>query len=136
MPMLLQRCRGSGGSSGGGGRPRHETRPIDLPWRGDTWKDQTSYFVLRKMGSASIGAGKSMTGQNRKKSKKRKLLLDLESHDCRWPIGEPRHPDFHFCASPQLPGQPYCERHWRIALEPSKQRQATPVGRVMIAKAA
>jgi len=79
---------------------------------------------------------RSMTSQTKKQSKKPKLLLDLESQDCRWPIGEPRHPDFHFCGAPQLPGHPYCERHWRIALEPSKQRQATPVGPSTIPKAA
>jgi len=84
-----------------------------------------------------VGAGKIMTNGNSKKSKKPKKLLDLESHDCRWPIGEPRQPDFHFCGAPQLPGHPYCERHWRIALQPAKPRyQIAPVGPSSIANAA
>jgi GcrA cell cycle regulator len=85
----------------------------------------------------SIAADKTMTNPNKKKSKKPKTLLDLESHDCRWPIGEPRHPDFHFCGEPQLPGHPYCERHWRMALQPAKPRyQIAPVGPSTIPKAA
>jgi len=80
---------------------------------------------------------KIMTSRNGKKSKKLKTLLDLESHDCRWPIGEPRHPDFHFCGAPQLPGHPYCEQHWRLALQPAKPRNQTlPIGPSTIAKAA
>jgi GcrA cell cycle regulator len=84
-----------------------------------------------------MGAGKMMTSRNSKKSKKPKKLLDLESHDCRWPVGEPRHPDFHFCGAPQLPGHPYCERHRRIALQPAKPRyQTAPVAPSTIANAA
>ena len=29
------------------------------------------------------------------KALKQKTLNDLEANDCRWPIGDPRHPDFH-----------------------------------------
>jgi len=32
---------------------------------------------------------------------------------CRWPCGDPKHPDFHFCGGPAAKG-PYCEEH-RIA---------------------
>jgi GcrA cell cycle regulator len=57
------------------------------------------------------------------KSLERKKLLDLEMSDCRWPIGEPRHPDFYFCGAPQLDGRPYCELHWRMAFQPSRPRR-------------
>jgi len=30
----------------------------------------------------------------------------LELSDCRWPIGDPRHPDFHFCGVRRLVGRP------------------------------
>jgi GcrA cell cycle regulator len=59
------------------------------------------------------------------KPSKLKTLLDLGSRDCRWPIGEPRQPGFHFCGVPQLPGRPYCERHWRMAFQPAKPRYQT-----------
>jgi GcrA cell cycle regulator len=51
-----------------------------------------------------------------------KTVDTLEPYDCRWPIGDPRHPDFHFCGAPQLPGRPYCELHWRMAFLPAKAR--------------
>jgi GcrA cell cycle regulator len=53
---------------------------------------------------------------------KRKTLINLGKNDCRWPIGEPRHPDFHFCGAPQLPGRPYCELHWHMAFQPPRPR--------------
>jgi GcrA cell cycle regulator len=53
---------------------------------------------------------------------KRKTLLDLQRNDCRWPIGEPRHPDFHFCGAPRLPDRPYCELHWQMAFQPPRPR--------------
>jgi GcrA cell cycle regulator len=62
-----------------------------------------------------------------KKARKPKKLLDLQRSDCRWPIGEPRQPDFHFCGAPQLEGRPYCELHWRMAFQPPRPRhQPTP----------
>jgi hypothetical protein len=65
--------------------------------------------------TASTKARKSnKTGQ--------KTLLELEQHDCRWPIGEPRHPDFRFCAEPSLEGRPYCAQHWSMAFQPARPR--------------
>jgi len=57
---------------------------------------------------------------------KRKTLLDLESNDCRWPVGEPRHPDFHFCGKPHAPGRPYCQEHWNMAFQPPRPRNQRP----------
>lgn len=58
-----------------------------------------------------------------KRVAKRKTLLDLEAGDCRWPIGEPKHDDFHFCGKPNAPGRPYCAHHWSLAFQPPKPRQ-------------
>ena len=33
-------------------------------------------------------------------------LLDLNDRVCRWPIGHPGEPDFHFCGRPSNPGYP------------------------------
>ncbi|MEM7226324.1 MAG: GcrA family cell cycle regulator [Pseudomonadota bacterium] len=30
---------------------------------------------------------------------------------CLWPIGDPSHPDFHFCGADAVEGKPYCEEH-------------------------
>jgi GcrA cell cycle regulator len=69
-----------------------------------------------------------MTKKIKKASKptKPKTLLNLEKNDCRWPIGEPRQPDFHFCGAPQVSGRPYCELHWRMAFQPSRPRHQQP----------
>ena len=57
-----------------------------------------------------------------KKSSGPKKLIDLEKSDCRWGIGDPRHPDFHFCGAPQRDGRPYCELHWRLSFQPPRPR--------------
>ena len=35
-------------------------------------------------------------------------LLDLNDRICKWPLGHPGEPDFHFCGGPANPGFPYC----------------------------
>jgi GcrA cell cycle regulator len=57
-----------------------------------------------------------------KKSKKLKTVETLESNDCRWPIGDPRHPEFHFCGAPRVSGRPYCAAHWQMAFQPARPR--------------
>ena len=71
-----------------------------------------------------------------KKVRKPKRLLDLEPNDCRWPFGEPRSPDFHFCGERQLEGRPYCEHHWSMAFQPARPRhhgQRQPAQHLVIA---
>lgn len=48
----------------------------------------------------------------------RKSVLMLKENDCRWPIGDPQHDDFHFCGHPKREGLPYCEFHARKAYQP------------------
>jgi GcrA cell cycle regulator len=38
----------------------------------------------------------------------------LAPEACRWPCGDPGHPDFHFCGGPVAKG-PYCEHHRAMA---------------------
>jgi GcrA cell cycle regulator len=38
-------------------------------------------------------------------------LLDLSDRVCRWPMGHPGEPDFHFCGQSVNPGFPYCVEH-------------------------
>ena len=38
-------------------------------------------------------------------------LLDLNDRICRWPMGHPGEPDFHFCGEKVNPGFPYCVAH-------------------------
>lgn len=47
---------------------------------------------------------------------KGKALLELKDHgECKWPIGDPKHADFKFCAEKSLPGLPYCMHHAKRA---------------------
>jgi GcrA cell cycle regulator len=52
-----------------------------------------------------------------------KTVATLEANDCRWPIGDPRHADFHFCGAQKSAGRPYCEHHWHLSFTPARPRQ-------------
>ena len=51
-------------------------------------------------------------------------LLDLSDKVCRWPIGQPGEPDFHFCGKPVNPGFPYCVEHCGRAYQAQLPRGA------------
>ena len=49
-------------------------------------------------------------------------LTDLDNHTCRWPIGDPKDENFHFCGKKVRLGQTYCEEHSAIAyVKPTKK---------------
>lgn len=50
-----------------------------------------------------------------KKVKQHIKLVELDSHTCRWPIGDPRDDDFCFCGKKVHAGQTYCDEHSQIA---------------------
>lgn len=35
-------------------------------------------------------------------------IQELDTHTCRWPIGDPQSPQFRYCGAPTEPGQVYC----------------------------
>lgn len=43
------------------------------------------------------------------------MLTDLDNHTCRWPIGDPKDENFHFCGKKVRIGQTYCDEHSNIA---------------------
>jgi GcrA cell cycle regulator len=51
-------------------------------------------------------------------------LLDLNDRICRWPIGHPGEPDFHFCGDKVNPGFPYCVDHCGRAYQAQLPRGA------------
>jgi len=56
-------------------------------------------------------------------------LLDLNEKICKWPIGHPGEPDFHFCGRPANPGFPYCVDHCGVAYQaqlPRRDRKPPP----------
>ena len=42
-------------------------------------------------------------------------LMDLKISTCRWPIGDPKDEDFHFCGEQTVTGKPYCLAHCQEA---------------------
>lgn len=67
--------------------------------------------------------------------KKRVGIEGLEKYQCRWPIGHPGEPDFHFCDRKQIGGISYCEIHARRAFQPptrtpSPFRPYAPISKV------
>ena len=55
--------------------------------------------------------------------KERKYIQTLTENCCRWPIGDPQLPDFHFCGKKKVAGLPYCEVHARRAFQPPQPRR-------------
>lgn len=53
----------------------------------------------------------------------RASILSLKECSCRWPIGDPTDPDFHFCGRDSLESGPYCEYHARVAYQPAQPRR-------------
>jgi GcrA cell cycle regulator len=56
-------------------------------------------------------------------------LLDLNDRVCRWPMGHPGEPDFHFCGDHANPGYPYCVAHCGVAYQaqlPRRDRRPPP----------
>jgi GcrA cell cycle regulator len=56
-------------------------------------------------------------------------LLDLNDRICKWPIGHPGEPDFHFCGEAANPGFPYCVTHCGVAYQaqlPRRDRRPPP----------
>ncbi len=56
-------------------------------------------------------------------------LLDLNDKICKWPLGHPGEPDFHFCGEKVNPGFPYCVAHCGHAYQaqlPRRDRRPPP----------
>ncbi|MGE7206721.1 GcrA family cell cycle regulator [Sphingomonas sp. NPDC019816] len=56
-------------------------------------------------------------------------LLDLNDRICKWPLGHPGEPDFHFCGEKVNPGFPYCVEHCGHAYQaqlPRRDRRPPP----------
>lgn len=59
-------------------------------------------------------------------------IAGLADNQCRWPIGDPQHADFHFCNLNKAEGKSYCELHVRKSTDQPavRPRLATPANSV------
>lgn len=67
---------------------------------------------------------KPVTGKGGKQT--RTTLLDLNDKVCKWPIGHPGEPDFHFCGKGAQAGFPYCTEHCLVAYQAQMPRKDRP----------
>ncbi|MDD4520138.1 MAG: global cell cycle regulator GcrA-like protein [Alphaproteobacteria bacterium] len=58
-----------------------------------------------------VKAKKKAAVKKAPKKKEKLVLNDLHFNSCRWPIGDPKDPDFHFCGKETFMGRPYCAEH-------------------------
>lgn len=83
--------------------------------------------VVRVEPKLTVAAAAKAVLKPAKKSGNGKLsLLDLNDRICRWPIGHPDEPDFHFCGEPVNPGFPYCTEHCLEAYQAPQPRRTGP----------
>jgi GcrA cell cycle regulator len=46
----------------------------------------------------------------------------LSDRTCKWPIGDPAEPGFHYCGHPPELGRPYCDVHDKRSYQPMRKR--------------
>lgn len=75
--------------------------------------------TTKKKKNASV---KAPIAKKAPEKEKEKLFTvnDLTSTSCRWPIGDPKDENFHFCGKETLPDKPYCAEHAAIAYVSAK----------------
>lgn len=84
--------------------------PKVVPWRPSTEATKKApslgfYAQRTALDTESIPVGQ------------RKTFMQLESGDCKWPIGNVGSPDFFFCGGGAISG-PYCAYHHRVSRRP------------------
>ena len=47
-------------------------------------------------------------------------MIDLENHHCRWPLNDPRSPEFRYCGETKALGLPYCVACASVAYTPPR----------------
>jgi GcrA cell cycle regulator len=58
-------------------------------------------------------------------------ILSLTDRMCKWPIGDPKHEDFHFCGKAAHPSLPYCPEHAAVAYQAARSRRDEDEKRVV-----
>lgn len=53
-------------------------------------------------------------------------LVDLNEQHCKWPVGDPRSKEFHFCGAARAESFPYCQYHAAVAYHIPMRRESMP----------
>jgi GcrA cell cycle regulator len=69
-------------------------------------------------------APQPVIGKAVRKPVSRKLTtMGLTSATCKWPIGDPTQPDFHYCGRPPQSGRPYCDTHDNMSYQSTPRKR-------------
>ena len=60
-------------------------------------------------------------------------VVSINDRMCRWPIGDPKAGDFHFCGHAPKAGSCYCEAHTQRAHQPGPPKRRPRVHRIAVA---
>jgi GcrA cell cycle regulator len=97
---------GTAGSS----RPRSRRPRVERP---SLQKPAVMAPPVRRIEAASAAPIEDVPGAS---------ILTLTDRICKWPIGDPRDADFHFCGRASSEGLPYCSEHARRAYQAPVRR--------------
>jgi GcrA cell cycle regulator len=86
----------------------------------DTLGDVTRNAVIGKAHRLGLSGRPSPI---KKKPSRGATILALTERMCKWPVGDPKHADFHFCGKTAMAGMPYCAEHAAIAYQPSSKKR-------------
>jgi GcrA cell cycle regulator len=86
----------------------------------DTLGDVTRNAVIGKAHRLGLSGRPSPI---KKKPTRGATILALTERMCKWPVGDPKHADFHFCGKTAQAGMPYCAEHAAIAYQPSSKKR-------------
>jgi GcrA cell cycle regulator len=60
----------------------------------------------------------------------RRKFMELRAGECKWPVGDPKHPNFFFCGGPRKKGFPYCAVHCHMAFNVTPPLRINSVAKV------
>ena len=86
----------------------------------DTFLSTTAVPTEKESAPAKKKTAKTAAVKKSEEKQKIFTVNDLTSSSCRWPIGDPKDEDFHFCGKEALPDKPYCAEHAAIAYVSAK----------------
>jgi GcrA cell cycle regulator len=82
-------------------------------------------FGLEALDADAEAAEAAESTQIRRGRKKLITTLHLNSRTCRWPIGDPVQPNFHYCGDLPVAGRNYCQKHESMSFQSSSRRRSS-----------
>ena len=92
--------------------PKEELAPKVAPKKAVVKKSSTT---SKTKSSDTIISHQEIFKETKKPANGKFTVADLDNHTCRWPIGDPKDDDFHFCGKETRFGNTYCDEHSAIA---------------------